>query len=142
MQDLTIRDKEFLGQGMAYPLHVNPRGELALAKGEEDIHQAILIILQTRPGERVRRPEFGCGVQDVIFEPRTAATKELLAYNVRKALVQWEPRIELQRVNVQDDPGIDGGVLVEIKYTIKSSYDERSIIYPFYLMGEEVNNPH
>lgn len=130
-------NREFLGQGLAFPLHVNPRGEIALAKGNEDIEQAIRIILGTAPGERLMRPEFGCRVHELLFAPQNAATEGLIVYYVEQALGRWEPRIDVQDVEVVPDPDRQGVLTVEITYRVKTTHDERSIIYPFYLMGEE-----
>ncbi len=132
-----LSGKEYLGRGVSFPLRVNARGEIALVGGEEDIRQSIRIILGTRPGERVMRPEFGCRAHDLLFEPRNAATETLMRRYVTDALRRWEPRIEVRWVNVMpgDDP--DGALLVEVHYTIKATHDERSIVYPFFLVGEE-----
>ncbi len=130
-------DREFLGQGLAFPLQVNPRGEIALARGERDIEQSIRIILGTVPGERVMRPEFGCRAHELLFEPRNAATAGMMVEYVEQALRRWEPRIQVQKVRVTNAPRQDGALLVEISYQIKSTHDERSIVYPFFLVGEE-----
>lgn len=133
----NIRDKEFLGRGLAFPLQVDPRGGIALASGEHDIVQSIRIILETAPGERVMRPEFGCRIHELIFAPRNASTEGLMIYYVKQALARWEPRIDVREVDISPDPSWDGALLVEIKYEIKDTHDERSIVYPFYIMGEE-----
>ena len=130
-------DREFLGQGLAFPLQVNPKGEIALARGERDIEQAIRIILMTAPGERVMRPEFGCRAHELLFEPRNAATAGMMVEYVEQALRRWEPRIQVQKVRVTNAPRQDGAMLVEISYQIKPTHDERSIVYPFFLVGEE-----
>ena len=132
-----LRNREFLGQGLAFPLQVNPRGGITLATGERDIEQAIGIILETVPGERVMRPEFGCRVHELIFAPNNASTHGLIIHYVEQALERWEPRIQVQEVEVNTDPNSGATLLVEIKYIIKDSHDERSIVYPFFLMGEE-----
>ena len=137
MNDIDRRNREFLGQGLAFPLQLNPRGEIALVSGEEDIAQSIRIILGTRPGERVMRPEFGCRAHELLFEPRSAATETRMQRYVHDALKRWEPRIEVLAVNVFSDPGHDGALLVEVHYLIRETHDERSIVYPFYLAGEE-----
>ncbi|RKY58163.1 MAG: baseplate protein [Candidatus Neomarinimicrobiota bacterium] len=129
--------REYLGRGLAFPLRVNARGEIALVSGEEDIEQSIRIILGTRPGERVMRPEFGCRAHDLLFEPRNAATETLMRRYVTDALRRWEPRIEVRWVNVVSGDEPDGALLVEVHYTIKATHDERSIVYPFFLVGEE-----
>ncbi len=133
----NIRDREYIGQGLAFPLQVDPRGGIALATGTHDIEQAIRIILMTAPGERVMRPEFGCRIHELVFAPHDAATESLAAYYVQIALERWEPRVELRAVDVVTDLSRDGVLLVEIKYEVKDTHDERSIVYPFYLSGEE-----
>lgn len=131
------REKTFLGTGLAFPLQINPKGELALVSGGRDIEQAIGIILGTRPGERVMRPEFGCYAHDLVFEPRDVSTQARMKMYVEDALARWEPRIVLQTVEVKSDDDLDGAVFVEISYIIKATHDERSIVYPFFLVGEE-----
>lgn len=137
MHPLRRRDKEFVGQGLAFPLQVNARGEVALVTGSSDIEQAIGIILGTIPGERVMRPEFGCRAWELVFAPNNAATRSLLILYVRQALEFWEPRINLLSVEVRTDPNEESALLVEIEYEIKATHDQRSIVYPFYIMGEE-----
>jgi phage baseplate assembly protein W len=137
MSSSLDRGKEYLGQGLAFPLHINARGEIALASPEKDIEQAIGIILSTRPGERVMRPEFGCRAHELLFEPLHSGTETLMQQYVAEALSMWEPRIDLDSVEVWVDPEADGTLLVEIHYTIKATHDERSIVYPFFLVGQE-----
>jgi len=134
--DDNVRDREFLGQGLAFPLQIDPRGGIALARGERDIEQSIKIILMTAPGERVMRPEFGCRVHELVFAPHNATTEGLIIHYVKQALDRWEPRIIVQEVDVSTDD--HGGVLwVEVKYRIRDTHNERSIVYPFYLSDEE-----
>jgi len=135
--DENIRNREFIGQGWAFPLQFNPRGQMALAIGERDIEQSIRIVLETVPGERVMRPEFGCQAKQLLFAPKNAATEGLLMRYVQDALNRWEPRIEVVAVTVMDDRSVDGAWLVEINYMIKTTHDTRSIVYPFYIEEEE-----
>ena len=146
MED-EVRNREFLGQGLAHPLQFDPRGGIATARGERDIEQAIRIILQTAPGERVMRPEFGCRIHDLIFAPYDATTQGLMIRFVEQALERWEPRVTVREVNLsipagrgspyQDGPYQDGAVQIEIRYEIKDTHDERSIIHPFFLAGDQ-----
>jgi len=130
------RDREYIGQGLAFPLQVNPRGELALASGERDIEQAIYIVLSTVPGERVMRPEFGCRVHELVFAPHNAATEGLAALYVKEALDRWEPRVDVMAVEIETDPLHDGALLINVKYRVRDTHNERSIVYPFYLTEE------
>lgn len=128
--------KEYVGQGLAFPLSVTPRGEIALVTGATDIDQAIVLILETIPGERVMRPGFGCRIWELLFAPNNAETRSLAALHVRQALEFWEPRIQVDNIDVNSEN--DAGALrIRISYTIKNTHDPRSIIYPFFLMGEE-----
>lgn len=129
--------KAFLGTGLAFPLQLNQRGEIALVGGEKDIEQSIEIILGTRPGERVMRPMFGCRASELIFEPRDATTFTLMKTYVEEALKFWEPRINVNGIDISIDDASDGAVLIEIQYEIKETHDVRSIVYPFFLTGNE-----
>jgi phage baseplate assembly protein W len=129
--------KTFLGNGLSFPLRTDARGQIVLVTGAEDIDQSILIILSTRPGERVMRPTFGCRASELLFEPRSAATASLLQEYILEALRMWEPRIEVLQVNVLDSGGDAGMLLTEIEYQIKSTHDTRSIVYPFYIADEQ-----
>lgn len=132
----NVRNREFLGQGLAFPLQMDPRGGIALAAGERDIEQSIRIILGTIPGERVMRPEFGCYIHDLVFAPHDAATEGLAIHYIERALERWEPRVTLRSVTTLPSAQ-DGTMLIEIKYQVKDTHDERSIVYPFYIAGEE-----
>jgi uncharacterized protein len=133
----NIRDRDFIGQGLAFPLQISQQGGLALARGHHDIEQAIRIILGTTPGERVMRPEFGCRIHELVFAPDNASTRRLASFYIEQALERWEPRIELREIEISSDPNRDGTLLIHINYHIKDTYDERSIVYPFFLQGEE-----
>lgn len=137
MNENNSNNRPYLGRGIAFPLHVNSQGAIALANGESDIEQAIHIILGTAPGERVMRPEFGCRAHELIFAPRDATTEGLIIYYVQQALGRWEPRIELNKVTVVSGSQPDGALIVEIEYRIKSTHDIRSIVYPFFIADEE-----
>ena len=134
--DDDIRSREFLGQGLAFPLQLNPRGQIALAAGERSIDRAIRLILSTMPGERVMRPNFGCRAWELVFDPINASTASELEYYVADALKFWEPRIEVDHVEAFRDADLDGALLVEIEYTIKATHDPRSIVYPFFIIDE------
>ena len=131
------RDREYIGQGLAFPLQVNPRGELALASGERDIEQAIYIVLSTIPGERVMRPEFGCRIHELVFAPNNEATAGLAGRYIAEAIGQWEPRISLERIESAVDPDSPNCLLISIDYRVVATHSNRSLVYPFYLIPEE-----
>lgn len=132
-----IRNREFIGQGLNWPLQLNAQGGVAMSQGQLEIEQSIRIILETIPGERVMRPEFGCRVWELMFAPRNAATEGQLIEYVHEALRMWEPRIVVTSVDIARNTSYDDSViLTDIRYQIKNTHDERSIVYPFYIMDE------
>jgi phage baseplate assembly protein W len=127
----------YLGNGLSFPLRTDARGHVALVTGIEDIEQAIRIILGTRPGERVMRPNFGCRAHELLFEPSSAATMSMMQEYVHQALHMWEPRIEVQSVHITADSSNPSVLRAEITYTIKAIHDTRSIVYPFFVEEEQ-----
>ncbi|MBN2394154.1 MAG: GPW/gp25 family protein [Anaerolineae bacterium] len=129
--------EEITGRGWVFPPKIGPHGGIALTHEQDEIEQAIHIILTTAPGERVMRPTFGCRLDSLVFEPNNSHTAAQARRYVEQALGMWEPRINLTRVNVYPDPQERHCLLVEIDYRVKQTHDERSLVYPFYLIPEE-----
>jgi phage baseplate assembly protein W len=128
---------EILGSGLAFPLHLDQRGALALAEGEEDIAQAIGVILSTAPGERPTRPEFGCEVHDLVFDMVDAAMVGKIDIAVRDALARWEPRIEVTEIDFDLSLVDEGRLDITIRYRIRATSSERNLVYPFYVIPAE-----
>ncbi len=131
---MTLTFIDLIGRGLAFPLQLDNRGNVALTSFENEIQQAITIILGTAPGERVMRSEFGCRIHEYIFAPANAVTASAVEREVRLALDRWEPRITVQDVDVTPGVGAIGLLMIAIKYEIKSTNDQRSLVFPFYLM--------
>lgn len=133
-----MTNPDFVGAGLAFPVGVDARGRVALARGANDIEQAIRIILLTPKGQRVMRPTFGCQIHDLIFAPNDATTAGLAEYYVREALAMWEPRIKIRSVVAGPDPEIPERLMISIDYEIKATHDRRSLVFPFYrIPGED-----
>lgn len=130
-------NREYLGVGWAFPVGVDARGRIALARQERDIEEAIRIILLTPKGQRVMRPEFGCQIHDLIFAPNDATTAGLATYYVEQALGMWEPRIRVQEVNARPDRDDPGRLLIDVDYEVKATHDRRSLVFPFYRIPGE-----
>ena len=129
--------REHLGSGWSFPPRVNSRGAVALSEGERDIDEAIRIILSTAKGERPMRPEFGSEIHTLIFAPNNTSTATALAYYCEEALARWEPRINVLKVDVDTSPHSEGLMVVNIQYRIKSTNDERNLVFPFYRIPAE-----
>ncbi len=126
-----MRSTAFLGRGPRFP--VLPRGgDLLYDEGAEKVRQAIWIILDTEPGERVMRPLFGCGLRRYLMKPNSSAVRALIQRDVQQALAQWEPRIAVTGVSV--DPGDDPAeVLIGVAYVHLRDSTPGNLVYPFYL---------
>src|SRR6059036_3265026 len=98
-----MSDRDFLGQGWSFPFRISPSGGIGLTAGAHDIDEAIRIILGTAKGERHMRPQFGCGIHDLVFAPNDATTHGLVETYVTEAISWWEPRVELVSVLVDTD---------------------------------------
>jgi Bacteriophage baseplate protein W len=128
---------EIIGSGLAFPLQVDRRGGIALARDEQDIDQAIQLILGTAPGERPMRPEFGCGVHDFVFDTIDAGTVGRMEEAIRSALRRWEPRIEVRSVNFDVTHAVEGLLTIDIGYTVRATNTDRNLVYPFYVIPAE-----
>ena len=124
---------DFLGRGWAYPVAFAPDGDAAMAAADEDIRQAVLVILQTEPGDRVMRPDFGVGLRSLVFEPMNTTTRSLVKHEVQQALIAWEPRIDVTEVTVTADPAGRATLLIQIHYRIRETNTFYNLVYPFYL---------
>jgi phage baseplate assembly protein W len=132
--EVNALEKAFLGRGWSFPVTTGADGELAQAEYEEDVRQAVRLILGTDPGERVMRPDFGAGLHALVFEPLTATTRALVKHRVEEALTLWEPRIDVLNVGVRFQTGVDAAVLVEVDYRVRSTNTFYNLVYPFYLV--------
>ncbi len=127
----------FLGVGWDFSINKDsngispgPDGKIKLAKYEESVRQSIWIILGTAKGERLMRPNFGCGIHDMVFSTNNSSVKGEIKNSVRKALVNYEPRINLQNIDINND----GNKLeISINYEVIATNNVFNLVYPFYL---------
>ncbi|MEO8519792.1 MAG: GPW/gp25 family protein [Acidobacteriota bacterium] len=125
--------KDFLGRGWAMPVELDPRtGLVARAEHENDIRQSILIILETSPGERVMRPNFGCGIHQMAFTALDSTTMQQIRSTVSEALRRCEARIDVLNVNVDDAASSQGQLLIELEYRVRKTNQVGNLVFPFY----------
>lgn len=127
--------KQFLGTGFAFPFSVNKQtGKIKMVSHEEDISEAIEIILRTNVRERVMLPDFGSNVEDFVFAVNRLENISSLEDSVRTALETYEPRIKNIEVEVNTDQGDTSKVIVSIRYVVRSTNNLFNKVYPFYLL--------
>lgn len=125
--------KAFLGVGLKFPIQVDKNtGRMKTSSYEEDIKEAIRIILSTRKGERIRNREFGCGIHEYMFSTLDFTTISAIKHEVELSLVLWEPRIK--DIAVAVDTGSKEGVIrIEISYVVRSTNSPFNLVFPFYI---------
>lgn len=126
-------DARVLGRGWGSPTSVDGAGEARLESGADKVRQSIRLILSTRHGERVMRPDFGAGLEDFLFEPLNTTTTALVRHRVETALVLWEPRIDVTAVLVEVGTRATGRLDITIGYRIRSTNTFYNLVYPFFL---------
>lgn len=134
MRDST---KNFLGSGWKFPPRLDSRGRIELVHEEQDVEEAIRIILMTRKGERPMRPEFGCEIHDLVFAPNEPGTSGLARRYVMEALQMWEPRIDVLEVETLSDRRHESAIHLNIKYSVIATNSERNLVFPFYTIPGE-----
>ncbi len=128
-------NKEFMGRGFRFPFSIDPATKrVAMVSAEDDIREAIGIILRTNIGERVMLPEFGTSAGDFIFSDSSVERISALETNVREALEKWEPRISDVEVTSSNNVRDRSTVELNISYVVRMTNNRFNMVYPFYLM--------
>jgi phage baseplate assembly protein W len=124
--------EQFIGTGWGFPLRTDATGGIALVRRDEEIAEAIRIVLGTAPGERPMRPEFGCAVHDYVFAPADEDTAGRVAFEVRRSLDRWEPRIDVDDVVVSFDRRKQDTLYIDVRFTVRGTNNPRNLVFPFY----------
>lgn len=124
---------DFLGRGWKFPIRVNGRGGLSYVEGEQGVAEAIWLILSTPVGSRIMEPEFGCGIHNQLFAPDSPNSRALVRQDIERALLRWEPRIDVLAVRATAQPESPGLLLVEVDYRIRANNALHNLVYPFYI---------
>lgn len=118
-------------------LQLGPRGSLAMVSGDDSIRQAVLLLLSTRPGERIMRPNYGCHLNQLVFAPNDDTTAAIAIHHVRRALLQWEPRIDILTLDAYRDPDQANTLLISLKYQVRTTQQVEEMQLSLDLAGEE-----
>lgn len=135
--DLSGPISDFVGRGWSFPLRLDGSGSFALSTGEQDVDEAIRLILGTALGERPMRPEYGCGIHDLVFDTIDGGLAGRVAAEVSASLTRWEPRIEVTDVTATPDPDVPQVLRIAVSYRVRASNDRRNLVFPFYSIPQE-----
>ena len=126
--------KSFLGVGPSFPfVQLDSNNTIKTSQYEEKIKESILIILGTSKGERLMRPNFGCGINDFVFETINTSILTRIKLAVSEALILWEPRINLLEVDVSTQDIKKGILNIKIEYQVRTTNNQFNLVYPFFL---------
>lgn len=124
---------DFLGVGWSSPVGLEANGQIKMAQYEECVSQSVWMILSTARGERLMRPDFGCGIHDLVFATNSPGTIGLLTTEVMQSLIEWEPRIDVLNVQIINDPEQPNCLLIQVNYRVRNTNNRFNLVYPFYL---------
>jgi uncharacterized protein len=130
-------DRDFLGRGLRFPVSINLNGGVSSSALEENVRQSIFIILGTAPGERLRRPQFGCQIHDLMFAPNTDLTAARAEVYCEEAIYKFEPRVERVSCRAGANPDEPNRLDIRIEYVIAGKNEKRNLVYPFYLRNQD-----
>ena len=130
-----MEKSSFLGRGWSFPPEFSKTGKQNLmVSDEEDIQQSLLILLTTKPGERVMQPKFGCGIYKYVFENYDESIAAVMKETIRVAILFFESRIKLNQIRINQSKTPEGILLFDIDYTIKATNSRTNMVFPFYFM--------
>jgi len=134
-------DRPFLGRGWSYPpTFTRSFAGVEMLEQEADIVSSLEILLSTAQGERVMLPQYGCNLEELVFESLDTRLETLMADKVESAILYHEPRIELENVRLVENRESDGVVLIEVIYRVKSTNSRFNFVFPYYrLEGTDIN---
>lgn len=131
----NARNNGFLGVGWGFPPRFEPTNQGAvMVSDEQDINESLTILLSTNPGERVMHPKYGCGLKAMVFREINNATVVQIKELIKRAVLFFEPRITLEKVNVSQDDALEGRLLIELEYIVITTNSRSNLVYPFYLL--------
>ncbi len=131
----------FLGRGWGFPPTFNHHlAGVEMLEREADIQSSLEILLSTILGERVMLPGYGCNLEELLFEPLDTTTKTIIADKIETAILYHESRINVGKIKLQEDRLVEGIVLIEIEYTVRSTNSRFNFVFPFYKQeGTDIN---
>ena len=125
--------KSFLGTGWGFPPSFsNTTLQVGMLSDEADIQSSLEILLTTRQGERPMRPDYGCNLDELLFEPLTTTFKTYIKDLIATAILYYEPRIIVNKIGLDDTGELDGRILISIEYTVRSTNSRFNFVFPFY----------
>jgi phage baseplate assembly protein W len=127
-------ENSFLGKGWSFPpTFDNASGEVQMLQGEDDIQSSLRVLLATKLGERVMQPLFGCNLDAMVFELLDTTLKTEMKNLVERAILFFEPRINIDKIDIDSKNDLNGVVIITVNYVVRSTNTRGNLVFPFYL---------
>lgn len=132
--------ERFLGEGWSFPPHFDKKlGALVTTTDELDINKSLEILLSTRLGERIMLPEYGCNLEELLFQPLDITLKTYIKDLIKTAILYYEPRIDVTKITLDSTNELNGEILIKIEYIIRITNSRANMVFPFYkIEGSEI----
>jgi uncharacterized protein len=134
-------NNDFLGKGWSFPPTFNAQmADVVMTEKEKDIDKSLQILLTTTVGERLMQPKFGCNMEELVFESLNTTTKTLMKDRIQTAILYFEPRIDVTRIELNDSNQLEGEILIEVEYIVRATNSRFNFVFPYYKNeGTEIN---
>lgn len=125
--------KPFLGKGWSFPPTFNPlSGAVKMLSAEEDIESSLEILLTTKQGERIMHPNFGCNLEELLFNPLDRTLITYISDLIKTAILYYEPRIDVHSISIQADSSLEGKILITLDYLVRATNSRKNKVFPYY----------
>lgn len=125
--------ESFLGRGWGFPPEfVKSAASVRMTEAEEDIERSLQILLSTRPGERILVPDYGCNLNELLFKPLNLTLKTYVIDLIKTAILYHEPRIDVEKISIDESTDNDGILLINIDYRVRITNSRKNMVYPFF----------
>jgi len=125
--------ESFLGKGWGFPPEFEKSvASVRMTEAEEDIEKSLRILLSTRPGERILVPDYGCNLEELLFKPLNLTLKTYVIDLIKTAILYHEPRIDVEKITIDESTDNDGILLITIDYRVRITNSRKNMVYPFF----------
>lgn len=126
-------EQSFLGTGWSFPPEFRKETKSAkMLQDEEDIKSSLEILLTTRLGERIMVPDYGCNLDELLFKPLNLTLKTYVVDLIKTAILYHEARIEVNNIAINQSNELNGELLINIDYTVRTTNSRSNVVFPFY----------
>lgn len=128
-----VKTNDFLGRGWSFPPEFNVQAQsVEVTEKVDDIYKSLEILLSTRVGERIMQPKYGCNMDELIFESLDTATKTIIIDKIKTAILYFEPRIDVKKIDLNTNNESEGIIILEIEYVVRATNSRFNFVYPYY----------